>query len=91
MTSFPEKVHTLPVPFCRRNGSGHPYLKPQRHLLQEDLIEDCLRDHGVLTQTMPPNVALLFRGAFLGSMGREWGVLKELAAEFLTRSRSLCL
>ena len=27
----------------------------QKHLLQEDLIEDCLRDQGLLVQTMPAN------------------------------------
>jgi hypothetical protein len=50
--------------------------EPQRHLLQEDLIEDCLRDQGLLPQTMPANQELLFRrDAFLGPMGR---MLKEL-------------
>ena len=43
---------------------------PQKHLLQEDLIEDCLRDQGLLVQTMPANQELLFRrDAFLGPMG----------------------
>lgn len=28
----------------------------QRHLLQDDLIEDCLRDLGLLTQTVPANL-----------------------------------
>jgi hypothetical protein len=55
----------------------------QGHLLQEDLVEDCLRDQGLLVQTMPANQELLFRrDAFLGPMGRRWRVLKELAAVF---------
>ena len=58
-------------------------MQPQRHLLQEDLIEDFLRDQGLLTQTMPANWDLLFRrDAFWGPMGHKWKVLKELAAEF---------
>jgi hypothetical protein len=49
--------------------------------LQEDLIEDCRRDQGLLLQIMPANQELLFRRyAFLGPMGRGWRVLKELAA-----------
>jgi hypothetical protein len=56
----------------------------QRHLLQEDLIEDCLRNQGLLTQTIPANQELLFRrAAFLGPMGCGWRVLKELAALIL--------
>jgi hypothetical protein len=55
----------------------------QKHLLQEDLIEDCLRDQGLLVQTMPANQELLFRrDAFLRPMGCRWRVLKELAAVF---------
>ena len=45
-------------------------MQPEKHLLQEDLIEDCLRDQGLLVQTMPANQELLFRrDAFLGPMG----------------------
>ena len=45
-------------------------VQPHKQLLQEDLIEDCLRDQGLLMQTMPANLELLFRGdAFLGPMG----------------------
>ena len=55
----------------------------QKHLLQEDLIEDCLREQGLLAQTMPANQELLFRrDAFLEPMGRGWRILKELAALF---------
>jgi hypothetical protein len=55
----------------------------QRQLLQEDLIEDCLRDQGLLTQIMPANQELLFgRDAFLGPMGQGWKVLKELTEAF---------
>lgn len=44
--------------------------KQQRHLLQEDLTDDFLRDQELLMQTMPANRELLFRiDAFLGSMG----------------------
>ena len=44
--------------------------QPQRHLLQEDLIEDCLRDQGLLMQTMQANRELLFRrDTFWGSVG----------------------
>jgi hypothetical protein len=32
----------------------------QKHLLQEDLIEDCLKEQGLLVQTMPANQELLF-------------------------------
>ena len=57
--------------------------QPQKHLLQEDLIEDCSRDQGLLVQTVPANQELLFRrDAFLGPMEHEWRVLKELAAVF---------
>jgi hypothetical protein len=42
----------------------------QKHLLLEDLIEDCLRDEAFLVQTMPANQELLFRrDAFLEPMG----------------------
>ena len=33
----------------------------QKQLQQEDLIEDCLREQGLLVQTMPANRELLFR------------------------------
>jgi hypothetical protein len=33
----------------------------QRHLLPEDLIEDCPKDQGLLSQTMPAKWELLFR------------------------------
>ena len=57
--------------------------QPQRHLLQEDQTEDCLRDQGLVKQAMPANWELLFRrDAFLGPMGHRWRVLKELAAVF---------
>lgn len=53
----------------------------QKHLLQEDLLENCLREQGLLTQTMPANRELLSRrDAFLGPMGRWWRVFKELEA-----------
>lgn len=29
--------------------------QPRKPLLQEDLIEDCLRDQGLLAQTIPAN------------------------------------
>ena len=49
--------------------------------MQEDQIEDCLREQGLLVQIMPANQELLFRrDAFLGPMGHGWRVLKELAA-----------
>lgn len=57
--------------------------QPQRHLLQEDLIEDCLRDQGLVTQTVPANQELLFRrDDVLGPTGCRWRVLKDLAAAF---------
>jgi hypothetical protein len=53
--------------------------QPQKYLLREDLIEDCLR----VVQTTPANQELLFRrDAFLGPMGQRWRVLKELATLF---------
>jgi hypothetical protein len=55
----------------------------QNHLLQEELIEDCLRDQGLLLKTVPLNWELLFRRyTFLGPMGSRRRVLKELAAAF---------
>jgi hypothetical protein len=58
--------------------------QPQRHLLQEDLTEDCQSDQGLLMQTMPASWELLFRrDDFLGPMGRRWKILKELAAALL--------
>jgi hypothetical protein len=59
-------------------------MQMQRQLLQEDLIEDCLGDQGLLMLTMPANQELLFRrDTFLGPMGCGWRVLKELAAAFI--------
>jgi hypothetical protein len=74
--------------YCFRNTSDHLYLNAramqlQRHLLLEELMEDWLRDQGLLTQTIPANQELLFRrDAFLGPMRSGWRVLKELEAEF---------
>jgi hypothetical protein len=57
--------------------------QPQRQLLQEDLIEYCLRDKELVTQKMATHQELLFRrDSFLGLMGCRWRVLKELAAVF---------
>jgi hypothetical protein len=45
-------------------------MQPQKHFLQEALIDDCLRDQGLLVQTVPANQELLFRhDTFLGPMG----------------------
>jgi hypothetical protein len=58
-------------------------MQPQKYLLQEDLIEDFLRDQELLVKTMSANQELLFRrDAFLEPMGCRWRVLKELAAVF---------
>jgi hypothetical protein len=58
-------------------------VQPQRHLLLKVVIEDCLRDQGLLAQTVPANWEMLFRrDAFLGPVGHRWRVLKELAAAF---------
>jgi hypothetical protein len=58
-------------------------MQPQKHLLQEDIIENFLSDQELLGQTMPANQELLFRrDVFLGSMGHGWSVLKKLAAAF---------
>ena len=55
----------------------------QKHLLKEDLIEDCLRVQGLPAQTRPANQELLLRrDAFLGPMGDGWKVLKKLAAVY---------
>jgi hypothetical protein len=55
----------------------------QRHVLQKDLIEDCLTDQGLLMHTMSAIQELLFRkDAFLGPIGHGWRILKELAAWF---------
>ena len=65
--------------------------QPQKNLLkEEDLIEDCLRDQGLLVQTMPANWELLCRrDACLGPMWLRRKVLKKLV-QFLTCSWSLC-
>jgi hypothetical protein len=58
-------------------------MHPQRHLLQEEQIENCLRDHRLPIQTMPAKLELLFRSnAFLRAMGHGWRVLKKLSAVF---------
>jgi hypothetical protein len=57
--------------------------QPQKILLQEDLTEDCLRNQGLLKQTVLANRELLFRrDALLGPRGHKWSVLKKLAAVF---------
>jgi hypothetical protein len=64
---------TAGPPLCKPIGA----MQPQKHLQEENLIEDCLRDQGLLVQTMPDNQELLFqRDAFLGPMGHRWRVLK---------------
>jgi hypothetical protein len=67
--------------------------QPQTYLLQENLIEDYLRDQGLLVQTMPTNQDLLFRkGASLGPtrvLKELAAVFRKLAAAFLTCSQSL--
>ena len=56
-------------------------MQQQKHLPQEDLIEDSLREQGLLVQAMPANQELLFRrDVFMGLLGPGWRVLKELAA-----------
>jgi hypothetical protein len=66
------------MPFLQSPGSisdcssndGAASMQLQKYLLQEDIIEDCLRDQGLLVQTMPASQELLFRrDAFLGPMG----------------------
>jgi hypothetical protein len=58
-------------------------MRSQSHILQEDLIDNFLKDQGLLMQTMPANQELLFRrDAFLEPMGCRWRVLKEFAAVF---------
>jgi hypothetical protein len=71
--------------------------QPQKNLLkEEDLIEDRLRDQGLLVQLIPANQELLFR------RDDQWGAgggyerslqlcSEEFAAAFLTCSQSLCL
>lgn len=53
---------------------GHLYINAKgftatkKHLLQEDLIEYCLRDQGLLMQTMPANQELaVHEQCFLGT------------------------
>ena len=66
----------------------------QYHLLQEDLIENYLRNQGLLMQTIPPNQELLFRkDAFLGPMGVERikGACSSIQSSLLLPcSQSLC-
>jgi hypothetical protein len=52
----------------------------QKHLLQEDQIEDCLREQGLLVQAVPARQELLFRTDTWDQWGLGWRVLKELAA-----------
>ena len=68
------------MPFLQSPGSisdcssndGAASMQLQKYLLQEDIIEDCLRDQGLLVQTMPASQELLFRrDAFLGPMGEQ--------------------
>lgn len=67
------------VPSCR-------HMQLQRHLLQEDLLEDCLWDWRLLIQTMPANGDCCLEEMLLwdqwGPMGREWRVLKDLVTAF---------
>lgn len=53
VTSLPGKVYIA-------GTEGHQGSAPQKHLLQEDLVEDFLRNQGLLVQTMPANGELLF-------------------------------
>jgi hypothetical protein len=68
----------------QRNLAGTTRVEQlQKQLLEEDLIEDYLRDQGLLVQTMTTNQELLFRSdAFLAPMWCGWRVLKELTAVF---------
>jgi hypothetical protein len=69
---------TARPPLCKPLVGGSA--QPQKHLLQRDLVEHCLRDQGLLAQTMPANQTLLFRSdVFLGPMRHLWRVLKKLA------------
>ena len=53
-------------------------MHPQKHLLLEDLTEDCLREQGLLRQTRPANLELLLRrDVFSVPMAHRWKVLKE--------------
>ena len=73
---------------CRRNDAAPSAqipgtTQPQRHLLQENHIEVCLRDQWLLMQTMPANQEPVFRrAAFLRAVEQWWRVLKELGAVF---------
>ena len=48
--------------------------------MQEDQIEDCLREQGLLVQAVPARQELLFRTDIWDQWGLGWRVLKELAA-----------
>jgi hypothetical protein len=49
---------------CKVLGEMVVASQPQKHLLQEDLIEDCLTDQGLLVQTMPAKWELLFKEVY---------------------------
>jgi hypothetical protein len=62
------------LPLCKCGVGG-------KYLLQEYLIDYCLREQGLLTQIIPANQKLLFRiDTFLETMWACWRVLKDLAA-----------
>jgi hypothetical protein len=60
---------------CRCSLPPPPPPSAAKAFLQEDLIEDCVRDQGLLLQTMPTHGELLFRrDAFLEPIGHRWRV-----------------
>jgi hypothetical protein len=70
----------------------HQLCSCKGNLLQKDLIEDFLRDQGLLAQTMPANLGILFRrDTFFGPTGHRWRILRvyryilmRLLPQFLT-------
>jgi hypothetical protein len=67
-------------------------MQPQKHLLQEDIIEDCLRDQGLLVQTRPANQELLFRrDAFLGPMGVQVESIKGACSRHFSPAHGVCV
>ena len=75
-------------PLCRGLGTTHL----QKCLLQEDLTEDCLRNQGLLAQTMPANQELLFRrDAFLRPVEGIKGACSSAQRSLLSVAPGVCV
>lgn len=77
---------TILIVYCSRNSRGifmemYEGCTATNHLLKKDLIADCLRDQGFLSnQCQPIRNFYLEEMLFLGPVGWRWWVVKELTA-----------